>query len=62
MLGKRLDSESLREVMDRYFLREILEGHGGIVDKSIGGALCQSSGFSGGARLTTPPSAVEPTN
>jgi class 3 adenylate cyclase len=32
-LGELLDSESLREVMDRYFteMRTVLEHHGGIV-------------------------------
>jgi len=40
-LGERLDSESLREVMDRYFaeMARIVEGHGGIVEKYIGDAV-----------------------
>jgi class 3 adenylate cyclase/tetratricopeptide (TPR) repeat protein len=40
-LGERLDSESLREVMDRYFteMRRIVERHGGIVEKYIGDAV-----------------------
>jgi predicted ATPase/class 3 adenylate cyclase len=40
-LGERLDSESLREVMDRYFneMRNVLERHGGIVEKYIGDAI-----------------------
>ena len=40
-LGERLDSESLREVMDRYFteMRAVLERHGGIVEKYIGDAV-----------------------
>jgi predicted ATPase/class 3 adenylate cyclase len=40
-LGERLDSESLREVMDRYFthMRDVLERHGGIVEKYIGDAV-----------------------
>ena len=40
-LGERLDSESLREVLDRYFteMRTVLERHGGIVEKYIGDAI-----------------------
>jgi class 3 adenylate cyclase len=40
-LGERLDSESLREVMDHYFssMRQALEHHGGIVEKYIGDAV-----------------------
>jgi predicted ATPase/class 3 adenylate cyclase len=40
-LGERLDSESLREMMDRYFteMKRILERHGGIVEKYIGDAI-----------------------
>ena len=40
-LGEQLDSESLREVMSRYFdaMREILEHHGGTVEKYIGDAI-----------------------
>jgi class 3 adenylate cyclase/tetratricopeptide (TPR) repeat protein len=40
-LGERLDSESLREVMDRYFteMKAVLERHGGIVEKYIGDAI-----------------------
>jgi len=40
-LGEQLDSESLREVMSRYFdaMREILEHHGGTVEKYIGDAV-----------------------
>jgi class 3 adenylate cyclase len=40
-LGEKLDSESLREVMSRYFdeMREILEHHGGTVEKYIGDAI-----------------------
>jgi class 3 adenylate cyclase/tetratricopeptide (TPR) repeat protein len=40
-LGERLDSESLREVMDRYFteMRRVVERHGGIVEKYIGDAI-----------------------
>ena len=34
-LAERLDSESLREVMDRYFteMKRVVERHGGIVEK-----------------------------
>src|SRR4051794_9653598 len=37
-LGERLDAESLRSVMERYFslAREVLERHGGTVEKFIG--------------------------
>jgi class 3 adenylate cyclase/tetratricopeptide (TPR) repeat protein len=40
-LGERLDSESLREVMSRYFdeMRRVLERHGGTVEKFIGDAV-----------------------
>ena len=40
-LGERLDSESLREVTDRYFteMRSVVERHGGIVEKYIGDAI-----------------------
>src|SRR5207253_1743746 len=40
-LGERLDSESLRRVMERYFAvaREALERHGGTVEKFIGDAV-----------------------
>jgi class 3 adenylate cyclase/tetratricopeptide (TPR) repeat protein len=40
-LGERLDSESLRRVMERYFAlaREVLERHGGTVEKFIGDAV-----------------------
>jgi class 3 adenylate cyclase/tetratricopeptide (TPR) repeat protein len=40
-LGERLDSESLREVMSRYFdaMRAELERHGGVVEKFIGDAV-----------------------
>src|SRR5919206_504758 len=39
-LGEALDSESLREVMTRYFeeMRRILESHGGAIEKFIGDA------------------------
>ena len=40
-LGERLDPESLRRVMARYFevAREVIEGHGGTVEKFIGDAV-----------------------
>src|SRR6478609_4320520 len=40
-LGERLDPESLREVMSRYFeeMRAALERHGGRVEKYIGDAI-----------------------
>jgi class 3 adenylate cyclase/tetratricopeptide (TPR) repeat protein len=40
-LGERLDAESLRAVMERYFAlaREVLERHGGTVEKFIGDAV-----------------------
>lgn len=40
-LGEALDSETLREVMTRYFdeMRGILEAHGGMVEKFIGDAI-----------------------
>src|SRR5215469_10340130 len=40
-LGERLDSESLREVLDVYFsaMRQVLERHGGTVEKYIGDAI-----------------------
>jgi class 3 adenylate cyclase/tetratricopeptide (TPR) repeat protein len=41
LLGERLDPESLRRVMSRYFerTREVLERHGGTVEKFIGDAV-----------------------
>jgi class 3 adenylate cyclase/tetratricopeptide (TPR) repeat protein len=40
-MGERLDPESLRRVMSRYFatMREVLERHGGKVEKFIGDAI-----------------------
>src|SRR5215210_7955824 len=40
-LGEHLDSESLREVMTRYFdvFQRVLERHGGTVEKFIGDAV-----------------------
>jgi class 3 adenylate cyclase/tetratricopeptide (TPR) repeat protein len=46
-LGERLDSESLREVMDRYFaaMRGAIERHGGTVEKFIGDAVMAAFGL-----------------
>ncbi|HEX8967030.1 MAG TPA: adenylate/guanylate cyclase domain-containing protein, partial [Chloroflexota bacterium] len=40
-LGERLDSESLRELLSRYFevMRTVIEEHGGLVEKYIGDAI-----------------------
>src|SRR5919197_993095 len=40
-IGERLDPESLRRVMQRYFdeMREAVEAHGGVVEKFIGDAV-----------------------
>src|SRR6185312_10329571 len=40
-LGERLDPESLREVLTRYFdeMRAVFEGHGGTIEKIIGDAI-----------------------
>ena len=40
-LGERMDSESLREVLERYFtaMRRVIESHGGVVEKYIGDAI-----------------------
>src|SRR5919198_2207538 len=40
-LGEQLDSESLRRVMERYFAvaRDVVESHGGAVEKFIGDAV-----------------------
>ena len=40
-LGERLDPESLREVMRRFFgaARKVIEQHGGTVEKFIGDAV-----------------------
>lgn len=40
-MGEKLDSESLREVMTRYFdaMRDELERHGGVIEKFIGDAI-----------------------
>ena len=40
-LGERLDPESLREVLTRYFdeMRAVFESHGGTIEKIIGDAI-----------------------
>src|SRR5688500_20291547 len=40
-LGERLDPETLRRVMGRYFdrMKTVVEGHGGTVEKFIGDAV-----------------------
>ena len=40
-IGERLDPESIRELMSRYFeqMKAVLEGHGGSVEKYIGDAI-----------------------
>jgi class 3 adenylate cyclase/tetratricopeptide (TPR) repeat protein len=46
-LGDRLDPETLRRVMERYFaeMRAVLEGHGGTVEKFIGDAVMAAFGI-----------------
>src|SRR3954454_6543712 len=41
VLGESIDPESLREVMNRYFaeMRDVLERHGGLIEKYIGDAI-----------------------
>jgi class 3 adenylate cyclase len=40
-LGERIDPESLRALMTRYFdvMREVIEFHGGVIEKFIGDAV-----------------------
>jgi class 3 adenylate cyclase len=40
-LAESIDPESLREIMNRYFaaMRDVLERHGGVVEKYIGDAI-----------------------
>ena len=47
-LGERLDAESLREVLNRYFdeMQTALERHGGVVEKFIGDAVMAVFGLS----------------
>ena len=51
-LGERLDPESLRQVITRYFgaMSEALERHGGAVEKFIGDAVMAVFGDSDRAR------------
>jgi class 3 adenylate cyclase len=53
-LGERLDPESLRHVMGRYLeeMREVLERHGGTVEKFIGDAVMAVFGIPGCTRTT----------
>jgi class 3 adenylate cyclase len=46
-LGERLDPESLQQVMRRYFgaARQMIEHHGGIVEKFIGDAVMSVFGI-----------------
>ncbi|HTI32778.1 MAG TPA: adenylate/guanylate cyclase domain-containing protein, partial [Miltoncostaea sp.] len=48
-LGERLDPESLREVLGRYFeeMRAVLESHGGRVEKVVGDAIITLFGLDG---------------
>ncbi|MGE0028454.1 MAG: adenylate/guanylate cyclase domain-containing protein [Thermoleophilia bacterium] len=48
-LGERLDPESLREVLGRYFdeMRAVLEAHGGRVEKVVGDAIIAVFGLDG---------------
>jgi class 3 adenylate cyclase len=50
-LGERLDSQSLREIMDRYFgeMRAVIERHGGVVEKYVGDAVMAIFGAPAGA-------------
>ena len=51
-MGEKLDSESLREVMSRYFdaMSAELERHGGVVEKFIGDAIMAVFGLPTAAR------------
>src|SRR2546423_13935646 len=56
-LGERIDPESLRRVMARYFetAKAIVERHGGPVEKVIGDAVMAGFGGAAGGREDTPP-------
>ncbi len=49
-LGEKLDAESLREVLTRYFdeMRVVFESHGGIIEKIIGDAIVAVFGLPSG--------------
>ena len=54
-LGERLDPESMRKVMSRYFaeMQRVLEDHGGTVEKFIGDAAMMSCSGSRSCTRTT---------
>ena len=51
-LGERLDPESLRPILGRYFdeMRAAIERHGGVVEKFIGDAVLAVFGIPGSMR------------
>ena len=51
-LGESIDPEPLREVLNRYFaeMREILQRHGGVIEKYIGDAIMAVFGLPGCTR------------
>ena len=53
-IGERLDPESVRRLMGRYFdaMRGVLERHGGTVEKFIGDAVMAVFGILGSTRTT----------
>jgi class 3 adenylate cyclase/tetratricopeptide (TPR) repeat protein len=46
-LGERLDAETMRDALDRYFgaAKEVVERHGGVIEKFIGDAIVAVFGF-----------------